>query len=221
MLRTPKSRALAALLVIAAAAGCGRAAPPAALTPATTSADTTVSPLAVRAGDVVKVQVWGHTDLSGEFPVDENYNLLYPIVGEINVRQLTVGQLRDRLRDELGRLITQPFVTIIPLFRVAVLGEVSRPGLYSVDATMTIIDVLAQAGGPTRSANDRRMRLVRSGSAIPISLAPSTLARATLRELGVRSGDQLYVPRLRFAREDVGLFVAMLNLALTTYTVFR
>jgi len=29
----------------------------------------------VRPGDVVKITVWGHEDLSGEFPVDENYDL--------------------------------------------------------------------------------------------------------------------------------------------------
>ena len=54
--------------------------------------------LAVRPGDVVKVQVWGHDELSGEFPVDENFDLFYPVIGAINVRDLTVPQFRERLK---------------------------------------------------------------------------------------------------------------------------
>jgi protein involved in polysaccharide export with SLBB domain len=72
------------------------------------------------------------------------------MVGTINVRQLTVVQLRQRLNHELEELFQRPFVVIVPLFRVAVLGEVYRPSLYSVDATMTVFDVIAEAGGPTR-----------------------------------------------------------------------
>ena len=177
--------------------------------------------LAIRPGDVIKIQVWGHDELSGEFPIDENYNLLFPVVGEMNVRQMSVMQLRERVRQDLSQLLTQPFVTIVPLFRVAVLGEVVRPGLYSVDPTMTVFDLLALAGGPTRSAREREMRLIRAGDLVLVSIEPSAIARATLRELGIRSGDQLVVPRQRFTREDLGLLLTAANLVLIAYSVFR
>jgi len=183
--------------------------------------DTTTSPLAIRPGDVVKIQVWGHDELSGEFPVDENYNLLFPLVGSINVRDVTVSQLRERLNTELSQLFQRPFFTLTPLFRVAVLGEVYKPGLYSVDPTLTVFDLLALAGGPTRQANQRKLQLIRGGEAVRVSLEPAAIARSTLRELGVRSGDQLVMGRATFTREDFGLLLAIVNTILLAYSIFR
>ncbi|MBI1723037.1 MAG: polysaccharide biosynthesis/export family protein [Gemmatimonadetes bacterium] len=223
MRRTRSVLALATLLALTSAAGCGgRQSPPASTVTPIRPADTSASArLAIRPGDVIKIQVWGHEELSGEFPIDENDNLQFPIVGEINVREMSVAQLRDRLRQELSQLFTQTYVTIIPLFRVAVLGEVVRPGLYSVDATLTVFDLLALAGGPTRSAREREMGLIRAGEQIRVSIEPAAVARATLRELGIRSGDQLIVPRQRITREDLGLILTAANLVLIAYSIFR
>ena len=180
-----------------------------------------LSPLAVRPGDVVRITVWGHQELSGEFPIDENYDLLYPLVGPINVRSLTVRQLRERLNTELGQLFQRPFIAVTPLFRVAVLGEVFKPGLYSADPTLTVFDLLALAGGPSRDANAKKMQLLRGGESIHVSLEPSAVAQSTLRELGMRSGDQLVVPRTAFTRDDWSLLIQVATLALLTYSVLR
>lgn len=176
--------------------------------------------LAVRPGDVVKVQVWGHDELSGEFPVDENFDLFYPIIGAINVRDLTVPQFRERLNHELEQLFQRPFIVITPLFRVAVLGEVMRPSLYSVDPTMTVYDIIALAGGTTPNANQRRIQLVRGGEEVRLTLDAAAIGRATLRELGVRSGDHVVVARKRFTREDLGLLLQAATLGLVAYQVF-
>ncbi len=177
--------------------------------------------LAVRPGDVVKVQVWGHEELSGEFPVDENFDLFYPIIGAINVRDLTVPQFRERLTRELEQLFQRPFIVITPLFRVAVLGEVMRPSLYSVDPTMTIYDIVALAGGTTPNANQRKIQLIRNGREVQLALDAASIGRATLRELGVRSGDHVVVARKRFTREDLGLLLQAATLGLVAYQVFR
>lgn len=177
------------------------------------------STLALRPGDVIKIQVFQHEDLSGEFPIDENYNLLFPVMGEISVRGMSVQELRTRIRSELGRLFTQPFVAVIPLFRVAVLGEVVRPGLYSVDPTLTVYDLVALAGGPLRTANQRDLRLIRSGELYPLQLEAAAIARSTIRELGVRSGDQIMVPRKALTREDWMVLLQLGNLAISMYVL--
>jgi len=197
------------------------AAAPATIPAQAPNVDTTTSTLAIRPGDVVKIQVWGHEELSGEFPVDENYNLLFPLVGSINVRNVTVSQLRERLNTELSQLFQRPFFTLTPMFRVAVLGEVYKPGLYSVDPTLTVFDLLALAGGPTRQANEKKLQLIRGGEAVHVSLEPEAMARSTLRELGVRSGDQLVMGRATFTREDFGLLLAIVNTILLAYSIFR
>ena len=194
---------------------------PAAIPAQAPNTDTVATPLAIRPGDVVRIQVWGHEELSGEFPVDENDNLLFPLVGSINVRNVSVGQLRERLNTELGQLFQRPFFTLTPLFRVAVLGEVLKPGLYSVDPTLTVLDLLALAGGPTRQANQKKMQLIRGGEALHVSMEPAAIARSTLRELGVHSGDQMVMPRAFLTRDDLGLILGIANFLLLAYTVVR
>jgi protein involved in polysaccharide export with SLBB domain len=210
---------LTASMVLAAAAATGCASHPQNLTPL--PVPDTAAALAVRPGDVVRIVVWGHEDLSGDFPIDENYNLLLPLVGSINVQHMSVSQLRERINTELSQLFQRPFFTVTPLFRVAVLGEVYKPGLYPVDPTLTVFDLLALAGGPTRQANQSRMQLIRGGQNIRLSLEPAAIAHASLRELGVRSGDQLVVPRSSFTRDDFSILIQIANFLLLAYTVIR
>jgi polysaccharide export outer membrane protein len=221
----PRLRPLALILVLGAAAGvaaCSRTAPPAVVSPAPMPADTeSVLTLPLRRGDVLKVTVFGHDDLNGEYPIDENWKLILPMIGEMDVRDMTVPQVRQHIREQFGRLYTQSFIAVVPLFRVAVLGEVNRPSLYSVDPTMTIYDVLALAGGVTRSGRETQMRLIRGGQQVPAPVDAQALARATLRELGVHSGDQIIVPRKSMTYEFWVVVLQVVNTALLAYTIFR
>jgi polysaccharide export outer membrane protein len=204
--------ATCAMAALAAMGACGGR-PPQALAPQ--GADS--SALALRPGDVVKVQVFGHEELSGEFPIDENLSVTFPVVGEFSVRGMSIADLRARIRREIGQLYTQSLVTITPKYRVAVLGEIVKPGLYSVDPTMTVYDVLAEAGGPTHDARESRIRLLRGGQEYQVALASEAVARATLRELGIRSGDQILVPRKPITLATAGLLISVANLIFVIY----
>lgn len=177
--------------------------------------------LMLRPGDVVKVVVFGHDELSGEYPIDENDSLLLPIVGSIFTRGVSIAELRTRIKREFGQLYTQSFVSITPLFRVAVLGEVMSPGLYNVDPTMTVYDVLARAGGPSREAKVGGMRVMRGGREFRFSLGGDAVGRATMRELGVRSGDQFYIPRRAFTEQTAIILISLVNTILIGITVLR
>lgn len=206
--------AFSVALVVAA---CGGGPPMSNMSPAPADSLTRM----LRPGDVVKIQVFGHDELSGEFPIDENDSLLLPIVGGFSVRQMSVSDLRGRIRREFGQLYTQSFVSVTPLFRVAVLGEVVHPGLFSVDPTMTVYDVLANAGGTTRQAKEGAMRLIRDGQQLRISMDPRSLASSTLREVGIRSGDQIVVPRKSVTYETWLVLLQLVAVGLSGYTAFR
>jgi polysaccharide export outer membrane protein len=200
------------LAALTAVGGCAGGPPPQALSPADSSGT-----VALRPGDVMKVQVFGHEDMSGEFPIDENLDVTLPVVGEFSVRGMSVADLRARVRHEIGQLYTQSLVTVTPKYRVAVLGEITKPGLYSVDPTMTVYDVLAEAGGPTHDARESRIRLLRGGQEYQVTLASQAVARATLRELGIRSGDQILVPRKPITLSTASLLISVANLAFVVY----
>jgi polysaccharide export outer membrane protein len=211
-------RSAVTLALAAFTAACAGSPPPAAIAPLRADSAAT---LVVRPGDVIKVEVFGHEELSGDYLIDENANLLLPLIGELNVRDMTVPDLRARIRAGYNLLFTQAFITVTPLFRVAVLGEVVRPGLYNVDPTLTVYDLLALAGGPLRAANQNRTRLLRGGQQIALGIDPASLAQATLRELGIRSGDQIIVPRKSITREDWLIILQLATLAVGIITLTR
>jgi polysaccharide export outer membrane protein len=154
-------------------------------------------------------------DLSGQFQVNEDGALQYPLLGDIDIRGLTVAQLRGRLRSGLENLFTAPFVTITPLFRIAVLGEVRTPGLYTVDPTLSVLDIVAMAGGPTPSGNLNQIRLLRSGAETRVSFEQQMARAQTLQEVGVRSGDEIVVPRRFFTRSDWVILLDVVQIGLT------
>jgi len=169
-------------------------------------------------GDFVRISVWGREEYSGQFQVDEEGMLYYPVIGAIDTRPLNVAQLRDTLRAGLGELFANPFVTITPLFRVAVLGHVNSPGLFTVDPTLSVLDLVALAGGARSAGNLDKIQVFRSDTTAVVSYQDAAVRRATLGEIGVRSGDEINVPRKAFAREDWYLVIQLLTLALTTAT---
>ncbi len=169
----------------------------------------------VHPGDVLDIHVWGQDAFSGKFQVDVNGMIQYPVLGDVNTHDLTVAQIRDTLRAGLSQIFTTPFVTVTPLFRIAVLGEVFRPGLYTADPTMTVIDVVAMAGGANSSGNLSKIRVLRAGKATEVRFDAGTLGGRSLAEIGVRSGDEIVVPRKAFTREDLGLVLAAAQVALS------
>lgn len=166
-------------------------------------------------GDIIRINVWGRDELSGQFQVDEEGTIHYPLLGEIDIDNLSVAQVRDSIRAGLGQLFTTPFVTITPLFRIAVLGEVRNPGLYTVDPTLSVLDVVALAGGNTDVGNLNKIRLLRGGGETRVNFEEARLRGRTLQEIGVRSGDEIVVPRKFFTRSDWQTVLQLVQIGLT------
>jgi polysaccharide export outer membrane protein len=165
----------------------------------------------LRPGDILKVDVWGHADYSGTFIVDETGRLRYPVIGDIDARALTINALRERLRTGLEQLFRSAFVTVTPLFRMSVLGEVRSPGLFTVDPTLSVLDVVAMAGGPIPGADMNKIRLMRGGEVLSLSYDRG----GSLQEMGVRSGDQIFVPRKAFTAQTLNTLFTVVQIGLS------
>ncbi|HEY0242593.1 MAG TPA: polysaccharide biosynthesis/export family protein [Gemmatimonadaceae bacterium] len=147
--------------------------------------------VALGPGDVVRILVWREPDLSGDFIIDELGIVTLPMVGRVDVRDVPVSQVRDKLMTAYVAQLRNPSVTITPLRRVYVLGEVNKPGLYTADPTLSLAGVLALAGGATSTGDVRRIRLVRNGSVVQTRVDPA----ASLVNVNIRSQDQIFVDR--------------------------
>ena len=145
----------------------------------------------VHPGDVVRMAVWREPDYTGEYPVDARGRVILPQLGTMLVTGRTTEWLADSLTATYRRLLNNPSVSVTVLMRVTVLGEVGRPGFVQADATMSVGDLISQAGGLTPLANRDKIQLLRDGRVIVAALGPGTL----LQRSPVQSGDQVFVPQ--------------------------
>ena len=169
----------------------------------------------LRPGDVLVITVWGQDDYSGEFKVDETGRIPYPVLGEIDTRDKTMTQIREEIRVGLQRIFNEPFVTVNPQFNIAVLGEVNNPGLFPVDPTLTVLDIVAMAGGPGRNGNINKIQLLRGGQTLDLRFAADSVGALTLQEVGLRSGDQIMITRRGFTSDDLRTLLSILQLGLS------
>lgn len=92
---------------------------------------------------------------------------------------------------------------------VYIMGEVFKPGAYEGKEGATFLDILANAGGPTRYAESRQIRLIRaSGKVIPFDLAAFTESSTRQPLPDVLPGDAIFVPEKTDMNEKSWLKVA-------------
>jgi len=85
------------------------------------------------------------------YQVDKDGNINFPVLGLVHAEGLTLSQLKDTLTEGISKSVKDPIVNIgFANYQVTVLGEVTRPGRYSVTGDrVTILDALGLAGDMT------------------------------------------------------------------------
>lgn len=116
-------------------------------------------------GDRLRITVFGHPDLSGEYQVDSAGRLKLPLVGSLvvanrtpdNVKDMIVSALRpDYLKDP------QVSVQVINYRHFYIIGEVANPGSYPYVGGMRVVNAVAVAGGYTYRAKQKDMLITRA-----------------------------------------------------------
>ncbi len=127
-------------------------------------------------GDEVLISLWGETRLNYQRTVNRDGNAVVPDVGPVAANGLTIGQFREKLvrrmtsvysslRGGAANAATFMDVSLGKLrnIEVYVLGEVLRPGGYSVPSMSTVLTAMYMGGGPTVDGTMREIRLLRRG----------------------------------------------------------
>jgi protein involved in polysaccharide export with SLBB domain len=106
-------------------------------------------------GDRIKVTVYGHEDLSGQFEVDSSGRVSLPLVQYVKAANLTDRELEKAIIKKLKPdYLVNPKVSVeILSYRpFYVMGEVKNPGKYPYGSGMTVVNAIAMAGGFTYRA---------------------------------------------------------------------
>ena len=146
----------------------------------------------LRPGDELRITVWRHTELSGDFVVAPDSTLVHPLYQAVKVAGAPLPVVRERLRGLLTPYEQGVDFVIEPLLAVTVAGEVRQPNLYRLPQGTTFAQAIAQAGGPTELGRLEKVRVIRRDSAMTINLGSGYSRYEALR---IASGDQVLVAR--------------------------
>ncbi len=129
--------------------------------------DTGLSSYKLGTGDVIAVRVYGEDDLSRDkLRLTDAGTITYPVLGELKVAGMTVGELQKFITDNLkGRYLVNPRVSVtVEEYRMFfVNGQVARPGGYPYQPGLTVRKAVLLAGGLTERASESKIYLIREG----------------------------------------------------------
>jgi polysaccharide biosynthesis/export protein len=115
--------------------------------------------------DVLDINVWKEPDMTRTVPVRPDGKISLPLINDVQAAGLTPLQLASTVTERLRKFLTDPQVTIIVTTinsqRVYVVGEVLRAGAFPLIPGMTVLQVLANAGGFTTFANEKKIHVMR------------------------------------------------------------
>jgi polysaccharide biosynthesis/export protein VpsN len=142
-------------------------------------------------GDEVKVTVFNHADLSGQFTVSGEGMLSLPLVGNVEAGGLTPDQVEAKIKQALepdylkNASVSVEVLNYRPFY---ILGEVNKPGSYPYVAGMRVVNAVALSGGYTVRASQGKIFIERGGQK-KIPADPQTV---------VLPGDIVHVPERFF-----------------------
>lgn len=148
----PRRAALAAALALAGLPAAGQSPP--------SPPDYALGP-----GDRIRVTVFGHEDLSGEFTVSETGTVSLPLAGTLALGGLGLDEAERTAADALRPdYLIDPRVAIeVTEYRpFYIIGEVNEPGAYPYVNGMTVNEAVALASGFTYRAKRKRVTVIRA-----------------------------------------------------------
>ncbi|MFT7553586.1 MAG: polysaccharide export outer membrane protein [Rhodothermales bacterium] len=157
-------------------------------------------------GDEVRLVVWGGAEFQHELTVDPGGRIFVPRVGQLVVAGTSLTGARDSIKRFLSQrytgLVSDPATVFMDLtlvrlrpLHVFAMGEVARPGGYTIAAGSSLFSLLYSVGGPLTTGSLRELTLVRNGRRIAtLDLYDYLMAGFAGRPSRLQSGDFLFVP---------------------------
>jgi polysaccharide export outer membrane protein len=115
--------------------------------------------------DVLSVVFWRERDLSGDVVVRPDGKISLPLLNDVQAAGLTPEQLRQRVTEQAGTFVKEPQATVVVKAinsrKVYITGQVEKPGSYALTTRMSVMQLIAMAGGLKDYAKRDRIVVMR------------------------------------------------------------
>lgn len=164
------------------------------------------------------------------YTIDEEGFIEMPLVGKIELLNLTVDEAKERLQTELDKYINQTTIIVkLSNFNLTVLGEVNRPGMYKVyQSQINLFEAISMAGNMTNFAKNDEVKIIRqtdNGSEI-LTVDMGSADILTSPYYYLKPNDIIYVEPLKIKQWGFTTFpystvLSVVSLAVTLYLAFK
>jgi polysaccharide export outer membrane protein len=152
--------------------------------------------------DVLHVNVWQEPEVTQNVVVRPDGNISLPLINEVQVSGMTIPQIQNLIAEKLKSFVNDPNVTVTVLEvhskHVFITGEVTRPGDYPLTTQITVVQLIAQAGGLTPFAKSESIVILRMVNGAQQSLKfkwkEVMHGKNTEQNIVLQPGDTVVVP---------------------------
>jgi polysaccharide export outer membrane protein len=181
-------------------------------------------------GDSISVTVPKFPEFNFASVIDPEGNILVPILGRLPLVGLTLSEVEAKISYELGRRylkekpeVIASLVNVRPV-QLTVLGEVVRPGFYTLAPGATLTGVLLSTGGGTSTADLRSIvvrRTLVDGTVLEekVDLYTPLIEGKKLPDVRLQGGDTVIVSRLDVGKDQDYDRVLVSRTTLTQQTI--
>ena len=154
----------------------------------------------IGAEDVLAVNVWKEPEISRTVPVRPDGKITLPLIGEIQASGLTAQKLQEEIGRRLATYVSNPDVTVIvqevKSLKFNIMGEVVKPGSYTLSKPMTVLNAIAIAGGLRDFAKQGNIYVLRvtENGIVRLPFDYKSVIKARKQDLELQPRDTVVVP---------------------------
>ncbi len=150
-------------------------------------------------GDTLIINIWGSVQESFPVEVDREGKIMLPKSGPLYVWGKKLKEAEELITRRLNEYYTNFNVGVsmgkLRNIRVFIMGEVKKPGAYSISSQSNIFQALYKAGGPTKLGSMRRIKIITpDGESREVDLYEFLLKGEPGESSIIQSGDTIFVP---------------------------
>ena len=166
-----------------------------------TKQDSLIKQGVIKPGDQIQITVWGYPEFNTTTLVKDYGSVTIPLVGDVMAAGLTENEFTNSVKERLSQYVKgEPKVTISHVElnkRVSVMGAVNKQDNYPAISEVSLVEIIAAAGGPAPNADLRNVKIFRKGrrnDVIDVDLTRQ-LQSGDLADIPkVNPGDVVFVP---------------------------